>query len=340
MSRIKQKKQGVNNMLVFTNQDNNEGTITYNGSTFTFSAPSTFEGAQQINSVGSAAAPSFTFAGDIDTGLYWSAANVLGFATAGTARVTIPSTGGLVVAAATNGVLISGATTTGLNITGNATDAIKIQTGTFATGLNLGGTLTTGISVGTCTTGLTFTGTQTTHITSATTIVTNMPVPTVGAGFDTALGVKWIPYGKLSSTGMFVTEVYLDLHAAAVSSKNTDLDVIGEAAGGAAYIGQITAANHGTLVEMSITCVEVPATGDDDINFATSTAATAIYDDGAAGLAGYVLLHNHAGAWTLGETVHLATLPAANSYIYLTSGNGDTAGAYSAGKFLIKMYGV
>lgn len=199
---------------------------------------------------------------------------------------------------------------------------------------------TTGIEVGASTTGINFAGTITTHISSTTTIVTNMPVSAVGAGFDTANGVKHMPYGKRGSTGMIVTEIYVDLHAAAVSSSTTDLDIIGESAGGAAYIGQITAANHGTIVGMTMTCIEVPATGVNDINLCTSTAATAVYNDDSSAAAGYSLIVDCNGAWTLGLVKVPTTLPAANSYLYLAGGTGGTAGAYSAGKFLIKLYGV
>lgn len=42
MSRIKQKKQGVVNSLVFTQQDNTVATISYDGTDFDFSAPASF----------------------------------------------------------------------------------------------------------------------------------------------------------------------------------------------------------------------------------------------------------------------------------------------------------
>jgi hypothetical protein len=93
MSRIKARKQGVNNSLVFTNQDNNTGSITFNGSVFTLSAPLTLSGAQNLLANGSAAAPSLAFSNSIGVGLYRSASNVLGFATAGSARLTLSASG-------------------------------------------------------------------------------------------------------------------------------------------------------------------------------------------------------------------------------------------------------
>lgn len=233
----------------------------------------------------------------------------------------------------------SGTLNAGLSSAFLATNA---STQVWAYGMYLeASAITTGIYIGACTTGINLTGTITTHLYSSTTMVVDMPVSSVGTGFDTALGVKQIPYGKRGVAGMIVTEIYVDLHAAAVTSKNTDLDVIGEAAGGGqAWIARITAANHGTIVGMTMTCIELPATGDVDINVCSSTAATGVYDDGGAGLAGYVLLLDAGGNWTLSLTKSIVTYPAADAYLYLLSGNGGVAGAYNAGKFIITLYGV
>jgi len=35
----------------------------------------------------------------------------------------------------------------------------------------------------------------------------------------------------------------------------------------------------------------------------------------------------------------LSAVPAANAYLYLTCGEGSAAGTYTAGKFLIELYG-
>jgi hypothetical protein len=158
-----------------------------------------------------------------------------------------------------------------------------------------------------------------------------------GAGFDTAGGVKSIPHGKIGS--MFVEEIYVDLKTAAVSSSTTDLDIIGEAAGNAAYIGQITAAKNGTVVAITMTCLEVPATGVADIDLYDVTENTGVFDGGVAALTETALI-TAGGSWTLGLTKVATGLPTADHYLYLTGGAAGTPGAYSAGKFLIKIYGV
>jgi hypothetical protein len=168
----------------------------------------------------------------------------------------------------------------------------------------------------------------------------DLPVTAPGVGFDVAGGVKYVPYGKRGSSGMFVEEIYVDLKTATVSSSTTDLDIIGEGAGGSAVIGQITAALNGAVVAITMTCLEVPTTGVADIDLYQASVTTGVFDGAISGLANYAALLTSGGAWTLGQTKVATGLPTANYYLYLTGGAAGTAGAYAAGKFLIKIYGV
>jgi hypothetical protein len=180
---------------------------------------------------------------------------------------------------------------------------------------------------------------RTSTLTFASTGTIDMPVSAPGVGFNTAGGIKYLPSGKKGAAGMIVTEIYVDLKTGAVSSSTTDLDIIGKAAGGAAYISQITAALHGTVVAITMTCLEVPATGVTDIDLYSATEATGVYDGGIAALTEVALI-TAGGAWTLGLTKAATGLPTAGDYLYLTGGAGSVPGAYSAGKFLIKIFGV
>jgi len=179
----------------------------------------------------------------------------------------------------------------------------------------------------------------TSHLSAATALITDMPVTAPGAGFDTANGVKIIPYGKHGVAGAFVTEFYLDLQVAAVSSSTTDLDIIGEAGGGAAYIGQITAALNGTVVAIEMVCLEAPATGVTDIDLYAVTENTGAYDASVTALTNTALI-TAGGAWTNGMVKGATAVPAADQYLYLVGGAAGTAGAYSAGKFLIRVFGI
>jgi len=125
---------------------------------------------------------------------------------------------------------------------------------------------------------------------------------------------------------------------AGIVSKDTANDVIGDDDTANAHWGQITAAVNGTIVGGKVTCLETPAGGDDDIDFNTSSDGTVAEDVDITGATGYSQLIN-SGDWTAGTVQIMANLPAANSYIYLSAGTGDTAATYTAGKFLVELYG-
>lgn len=188
----------------------------------------------------------------------------------------------------------------------------------------------------TCTNGINLTGTFTSHITSSVAMITDMPVTAPGVGFDTAGGVLYMPYGKKNITGMYYEEIFVDLNTAAVSGVGTDGDAIGEAAGGAAHIGQITAALNGTVQAIEVICVEAPTTGTADINLYSNASGAIPYGDA---LGGGTLLVDAGGNWTLGMVKAANNLPAANHYLYLGEGDGAGAGAYATGKFIIKIWG-
>lgn len=129
------------------------------------------------------------------------------------------------------------------------------------------------------------------------------------------------------------TEIVIDLTD--TKSVATDLDIIGVS--GVSYIGQITSANNGTIVMGMMTCLEVPVGGAVDIDFYSAAEATGAYDGLVTDLTETALV-TAGGNWTLGLEKVLTGIPAANDYLYLTSGVA-TAGTYSAGKFLIQMWG-
>ena len=130
------------------------------------------------------------------------------------------------------------------------------------------------------------------------------------------------------------TSILIDLTG--LSSSATDGDIIGHGTA-AAYLGQITAAKNGTILSGRMTCLEVPLGGADDIDLYSAAAATGVFDAAISTLSGSALV-NSGGAWTLGGMKALSAVPAANAYLYLTGGE-DSAGKYTAGKFLIELDG-
>tara|TARA_R100000005_G_C4947079_1_gene169152 strand:- start:239 stop:820 length:582 start_codon:yes stop_codon:yes gene_type:complete len=142
------------------------------------------------------------------------------------------------------------------------------------------------------------------------------------------------------------TEFVVDLAPTGVSikSKDTAGDIIGIDGTAGAYLGQLTPAVNGYITNVEMICLELPTTGDDDIMLYAATEANGAYD-GAIGDLAETLLIDPAGAWALGKIDHYAAtkgsahdLGLEDKYIYLV-GNGDTAGTYDAGKFIITFEG-
>ena len=155
---------------------------------------------------------------------------------------------------------------------------------------------------------------------------------TPGAGFS---GAGTIHKAAAYPLGNLVkTEIIIDLTNA--KSVANDLDIIGLS--GVSHIGQITAALNGaTILFGRMTCLEVPAGGAVDIDLYAATEGTGAYDGLVTDLTETALITS-GGNWTLAMTKAFGNVPTANQYLYLTSG-AATAGTYTAGKFLIELWG-
>lgn len=160
---------------------------------------------------------------------------------------------------------------------------------------------------------------------------------TLGAGAGFTGGVGAVYKSAVYRLGaIYVTDIILDLTG--TSSSTTDLDIIGTGAS-VAYIAKLTAAECGaTIFSVSMTCLEAPAGGVADIDLYSATEGTGVFDAGIGTLAETAVITS-GGAWTNGVTKGATTVPLATEYLYLTGGAGGTAAAYTAGKFLITIYG-
>lgn len=162
------------------------------------------------------------------------------------------------------------------------------------------------------------------------------PTLTTGAGAGITGGTGTVYKNSVRKVGGIIyTNILLDLTG--LGSSTTDLDVIGQGAS-AAHIGQITAAQNGTILGGRVTCLETPATGVVDIDLYAATVGTAVFDDGIAALTETALLTRGA-SWAEGDMKILTGIPAANGFLYLVNGAAGTVGTYTAGKFLIELQG-
>lgn len=157
-----------------------------------------------------------------------------------------------------------------------------------------------------------------------------------GAGVDTA---ESYAAGIDRAGSLVVTRIVLDLTGMVGSA--TDLAVIGESAAASCHWGQITTAKSGTIVGGQITCLEVPLGGADDIDFYSSNVSTGTQDviitDAALGTE--TALVTSGAAWASGTVKGMTGLPTADDYLYIVNGEAAAAGTYTAGKFLIELYG-
>ena len=135
---------------------------------------------------------------------------------------------------------------------------------------------------------------------------------------------------------IFKTTIFIDLTG--TKSSTTDLDIIGNT--GVSHIGQITAAKNGTLFYGQITCLETPAGGIADIDLYSATEGTGAFDATIGDLVEVAML-TKGGNWSAAAATQIAltTVPAADKYMYLVGGAAGTAATYTAGQFLIELWG-
>lgn len=152
-----------------------------------------------------------------------------------------------------------------------------------------------------------------------------------GAG---AIGTAVAPATyRWQENGVIITRIKIDLTG--LASVATANDVIGLAAGGAAYIGRNVVATNGIIFKVEFSCLETPAGGDNDVNVVANSSAVLAYD----GAGGTTYLSN-SGDLLAGQTIqNLVPALTANDYYYLTAGTGDTAATYTAGMYLLTTYG-
>lgn len=152
---------------------------------------------------------------------------------------------------------------------------------------------------------------------------------TGGTGTLCKIGIS--RHGDLIRTMILIDVTGLNSSAAA--------DIIGDDGASACYLCQIDTKRTGTLFMGSMKCLETPATGEPDIDLYSATEATGTEDSAITGLTETALL-NAAADWTsaLGSK-GLTALPADGEYLYLVGSGAGTDATYTAGKFLIELWG-
>ena len=154
-----------------------------------------------------------------------------------------------------------------------------------------------------------------------------------GTGITTGSGTVYRS-SVIRSGGIITTQILIDLTGLRSTGSGDIIGVNGTAL--VCHIGQIVAATNGTILTGSMECFEAPGGGDPDINVHSATEGTGV-EDGAIGDLTETILVN-AGDATLGSKVYFTGVPAADEFLYLTTGAATDAD-YTAGKLLIELKG-
>jgi hypothetical protein len=135
------------------------------------------------------------------------------------------------------------------------------------------------------------------------------------------------------NNGIVTTSIMIDLTG--LNSGGTAGDIIGVTGANPAFIAQITTADNGTVFGVKMTCYELPAGGDTDIDLYSATEGTGVEDVAISTLTETQIINS--GTLALGTTV-FGTEIAANQYLYLV-GQGTSNATYTAGRLLIEIFG-
>ena len=115
-------------------------------------------------------------------------------------------------------------------------------------------------------------------------------------------------------------------------------DLIGADGAGVCHLGQITAALNGTILGGVMTCLQAATGGEPDIDLYCAEEATGVEDTAISALTNDQLLDANAD-WTAGMKKVLSAMPPADEYLYLVGSGAGTDATYTAGIFLIELYG-
>ena len=156
-----------------------------------------------------------------------------------------------------------------------------------------------------------------------------------GAGITDGTGTL-IKSGVQRFGEIIQTSVIFDLTG--LKSATSIVDIIGEAVtANPASLFQVKAVEHGTILAGMLTCLELPATLT-DIDLYSATVNTGKHEDLVTDLVETKLVEAGA-AWVNGMNKGLTIVPPANDYLYLVNGAADTADDFTAGKFLLQLWG-
>jgi len=162
---------------------------------------------------------------------------------------------------------------------------------------------------------------------------------TTGAGTGITSGTDTVITSQIMKVGNIIT-TYIFIDIDGLEGSTTDLDIIGVNDDDDCNLGRITLADCGAIFGGSMACVETPVGGADDLDLYSTADGTGGENDIVTSEDTDVALVTAGAAWVVSTAPRPFTLcPAAGDYLYLVNGEGSSAAAFTAGKFLIELYG-
>ena len=158
---------------------------------------------------------------------------------------------------------------------------------------------------------------------------------TAGSGITSGTGTVY-KSSVVDGGGIITTRIIVDLTGL---NSSAAADIIGDDAAANCHIGQVTADVNGTVFGGTVTCLEVPAGGEPDVDLYSADEATGTEDTAVTALTNDTALVDSGEDWTLNLSKALTAVPAADQYLYLVGSGEGTDATYTAGKFLIELYG-
>lgn len=167
---------------------------------------------------------------------------------------------------------------------------------------------------------------------------------TAGTGITTGTGTVYKSW-KERNGGVIHTSIFIDITG--LQAEGSLNDVLGVDANTAnCHFGQVTTAVMGTLFAGRMSCLEVPAAVDADLDLSASTSAVLAESADITGAAGFDKVLDTDFDWTADNTTTgvkkfvPADLPGDGDYLYLSVGEAGTSdGTATAGQFLIEFWG-
>jgi hypothetical protein len=161
---------------------------------------------------------------------------------------------------------------------------------------------------------------------------TETPALDVGTGITTGTGTICVANGG-NSGGVYKVTIVVDLTG--LNSGGTAGDIIG--VNGTALPCYIVRLPAMTVLGGRMTCLELPAGGDTDIDLYSANEGTGVEDQAITALTETQIIN--AGTQALGTLTYFSAYPTANQYLYLV-GQSTSNATYTAGRFLIEIFGV